>query len=122
MQIVGFLMRRLKCLPTYPPHLCSKTGGFGGTHFLIFDPKRRLWILVRTVSARRFLLVLGTKIKKKYQYFFPPENFLFFEETKAPVYACFSKYNCTCIYRVFCKKMNFSNVKRTTFSDGNLRQ
>ena len=40
--------------PSYPT-LYSKTGVYRGIHiFLIFDPKHRLWVLVRTASARRF--------------------------------------------------------------------
>ena len=42
----------------YTPHtplLYSKTGVIRGIHiFLIFDPKHRLWVLVRTASARWF--------------------------------------------------------------------
>ena len=37
----------------YTPLLYSKTGVCRGIHiFLIFAPKHRLWVLVRTASAR----------------------------------------------------------------------
>ena len=39
----------------YTPLVYSKTGVYRGIHyFLIFAPKHRLWILVRTASVRRF--------------------------------------------------------------------
>ena len=39
----------------YTPLLYSKTGVFRGIHFfLIFAPKHRSWVLVRTASLRRF--------------------------------------------------------------------
>ena len=39
----------------YTPLLNSKTGAYRGIHFfLIFAPKHRLWVLVRTASLRRF--------------------------------------------------------------------
>ena len=42
----------VKCIP---PLLYSKTGVCGGIpNFLIFAPKHRLWVLVRTASLRRF--------------------------------------------------------------------
>ena len=45
-----------KILGIIPVLLYSKTGVYRGiTIFLIFDPKHRLWVLVRTTSPRRFL-------------------------------------------------------------------
>ena len=42
-------------IPPYTPLLNSKTGIYRGIPiFLIFAPKRRLWVLVTTASARRF--------------------------------------------------------------------
>ena len=57
--------------PPYTPLLYSKTGGYRGILcFLIFSPKHRLWVLVRTASLRRFLRVptinVLSKNKKKY--------------------------------------------------------
>ena len=44
-----------KVIPPHTSLLNSKTGVHSGiTIFLIFDPKHRLWVLVRTASARRF--------------------------------------------------------------------
>ena len=43
------------CIPPHTPLLYSKTGVCNGIPiFLIFDPKHRLWELVRTASSRRF--------------------------------------------------------------------
>ena len=43
------------CTPPYTPLLYSKTGVYRGIHiFLIFAPKHRLWVLVRTASLRWF--------------------------------------------------------------------
>ena len=43
--------------PVYPNFICSTTGVDGGIPtFLHIDPKHRLWVLVRTASAR----VMGT--------------------------------------------------------------
>ena len=48
----------VKCVPPQTPLLYSKTGvGSGIPIFLIFAPKHRLWVLVRTASARRFYRV-----------------------------------------------------------------
>ena len=63
------------------PLLYSKTGVCRGIPiFLIFAPKHRLWVLVRTASPRRFLRVptiyVLSKKKEKYQ-FFSAENFHF---------------------------------------------
>ena len=45
----------VKCVPPQTPLLYSKTGVCRGKPiFLIFAPKHRLWVLVRTASARRF--------------------------------------------------------------------
>ena len=45
----------LKSIPPSTPLLYSKTGVYRGILiFLIFALKHRLWILVRTASARRF--------------------------------------------------------------------
>ena len=56
--------------PLYPTFisLYSKTWVCTGiTIFLIFDPKhtRRLWVLVRTASARRFYRVPTTNVEQK---------------------------------------------------------
>ena len=41
----------VKCIPLYTPLLCSKYGVCRGIpFFLIFAPKHRLWVLVRTAS------------------------------------------------------------------------
>ena len=41
--------------PVNPTFIWKKTGVCGGIPiFLIFAPKHRLWVLVRTASARRF--------------------------------------------------------------------
>ena len=46
------------CSPLY-----SRTGVYRGIPiFLSFDPKHRLWVLVRTASARRFLHLRVTTI------------------------------------------------------------
>ena len=48
----------VKCVPPQTPLLYSETGVCRGIPiFLIFAPKHRLWVLVRTASARRFLRV-----------------------------------------------------------------
>ena len=48
----------VKCLPPQTPLSYCENGVFRGNPiFLIFDPKHRLCILVRTVSARRFYYV-----------------------------------------------------------------
>ena len=53
------------------PHFYIAKLGFAGIYlfFLIFAPKHRLWVLVRTASARRFLRVptiyVLSKSKKK---------------------------------------------------------
>ena len=45
----------VNCIPPQTPLLCSKTGVCRGKPiFLIFAPKHRLLVLVRTASARRF--------------------------------------------------------------------
>ena len=45
----------VKYIPPYTPLLYSKTGICRGIPiFLIFAPKHRLWVLVRTASPRRF--------------------------------------------------------------------
>ena len=36
------------------PTLYSEAGVYRGIFFLIFAPKHRLWVLVRTASLRRF--------------------------------------------------------------------
>ena len=42
-------------IPAYTPILHSKTGVCRGIPiFLIFAPKHRLWVLVRTASPKRF--------------------------------------------------------------------
>ena len=58
-------------MPAYTPlsYTSSKTGVCRGIpFFLIFAPKHRLWVLVRTASARRFsrvptIYVLSKNIK-----------------------------------------------------------
>ena len=48
----------VQCISPYIPLLYSKTGVCRGIHiFLIFALKHRLWVLVRTTSARRFYRV-----------------------------------------------------------------
>ena len=45
----------VECLPPYTPLLYSKTGVCRGIPiFLIFAPKHRLWVLIRTASPRQF--------------------------------------------------------------------
>ena len=45
----------IKSIPSHTPLLYSKTGVYMSIPiFLIFDPKHRLWALVRTTLARRF--------------------------------------------------------------------
>ena len=45
----------VKCIPPQTPLLYRKTGVCRGIPiFLIFAPKHRLWVLVRTASVRRF--------------------------------------------------------------------
>ena len=45
----------VKCIPPHTPLLFRKTGVYRGILiFLIFDPKHRLWVLVRTSFLRRF--------------------------------------------------------------------
>ena len=42
----------VKCIPPYTPLLYSKTGVYRGIlFFLIFAPKHRLWVLVRTEAV-----------------------------------------------------------------------
>ena len=44
----------VKCISPHTRLLYSKTGVYRSiTYFLISDPKHRLWVLVRTASARR---------------------------------------------------------------------
>ena len=40
--------------PLNPTFIRQNWGMEGYTYFLIFAPKHRLWVLVRTASARRF--------------------------------------------------------------------
>ena len=48
----------VKCIPHQTPFLYRKTGVCRGIPiFLIFAPKHRVWVLVRTALARRFLRV-----------------------------------------------------------------
>ena len=48
----------VKCIPPQTPLLYRKTGVYVGiTKFLIFAPKHRLWVLIRTTSARLFLRI-----------------------------------------------------------------
>ena len=62
-------------IPSYTPLLYSKTGVCRGMHiFLIFVPKHRLWVLIRTVSARGFERVLTINVLSKHikiNQFFP---------------------------------------------------
>ena len=45
----------VECIPPWTPLLYSKTGVCRGIPiFVIFAPKHRLWVLIRTVLARRF--------------------------------------------------------------------
>ena len=45
----------VKCIPRLTPLLYKKIGGITGMpFFLIFSPKHRLWVLVRTGSSRLF--------------------------------------------------------------------
>ena len=65
----------------YTPLLYSKTGVCRGiTIFLIFASKHRLWVLVRTASARRFLRVPTIYVlsKNKKNIIFSDEIFNFF--------------------------------------------
>ena len=56
----------VKCIPHYTPLLYSKTGVYGRMCiFFIFDPKHRLWVLVRTASARRFQRVPTINVLSK---------------------------------------------------------
>ena len=44
----------VQCIPPHTPLIYSKTGVYRGIPiFLNFDPKHRLWVLVRTTSPRR---------------------------------------------------------------------
>ena len=53
-QVASSLHVYAKYTPLYPP-LYSKTGVWRGIPiFLIFDPKHRLWVLIRTASRRQF--------------------------------------------------------------------
>ena len=47
-----------------PPRLYKKNWGI--SIFLIFNPKHRLWVLVRTASARRFLRVPTINVLSKH--------------------------------------------------------
>ena len=54
----------MKCVPPQTPLLYNKTGECRGIAiFLIFAPKHRLWVLVRTASAVPTIYVLS-KYKK----------------------------------------------------------
>ena len=46
----------VKCIPPHTPDLYNKTGvcSLGIPTFFNFGPKHRLWVLVRTASARQF--------------------------------------------------------------------
>ena len=58
----------MKCIPPQPPLLCGKTGVCRGIPiFLIFAPKYRLWVLVRSRAASAT---------------FSTENFQFFQLKK----------------------------------------
>ena len=86
----------VKCVP---PLLFSKTGVCRGIPiFLIFAPKHRLWVLVRTASLRRFYEEVRTcthnlcfeQKQEKYQ-IFSTENFQFLQFKKKwyITWACF---------------------------------
>ena len=45
----------VKCIHPYTPLLYSKTGVYRSIYiFVIFAPKHRLWVLIRTASPRQF--------------------------------------------------------------------
>ena len=47
--------KSVKCKPPHIPLLYSKTGFYRGIPILLlFAPKHKLWVLVRTASVRRF--------------------------------------------------------------------
>ena len=79
----------VKCIPPKTPLLYSKTGVCRGIPiFLIFDPKHRLWVLVRTASARLGEAVLTCThnlcFEQKYEKYqiFSTENFQFLQLKK----------------------------------------
>ena len=57
----------MKCIPPHTPLLCNKLGAYRGIPiFLTFDPKHRLWVLVRTASVRRSLHVPTINVLSNY--------------------------------------------------------
>ena len=79
----------MQCIPPHIPLLYSKTGVYKGIPiFVIFYPKHRLWVLVRTASltssARRLINVLNSNIEninKENQlkfFIFTTKKFLYF--------------------------------------------
>ena len=56
--IITFVIKKTCPCNVYPlePHFYIEKLGYAGANlfFLIFAPKHRLWVLVRTASARRF--------------------------------------------------------------------
>ena len=80
----------MKCIPPHTPLLYSKNGVNRGIPiFLIFDPKHRLWVLVRTASgfiqfvsdSPEFTQIKSTKIK-----FIPIIKFLIFTGIKICIF------------------------------------
>ena len=75
MQFSGETVRQesmsVKCVPPQIPRFYSKIGVCRGIpFFLIFAPKHRLWVHVRTASARRFLTCTHNLcFEQKYQIF-----------------------------------------------------
>ena len=66
----------VKCIPPHTPLLYSETGVYRGiAFFLIFDPKHRLWVLVRTGSNVYPQSMFGAKKMKILDFF---HFFLFF--------------------------------------------
>ena len=48
----------MECIPPYTPVLYSKTGVYRGISISsIFDPKHRLWVLVRITLPRQFFSI-----------------------------------------------------------------
>ena len=75
----------MKSIPFHTPLLYRNIGVYRGIpNFLIFVPKHRLWVLVRTASTRRFLRVPTINVlsrnKKNIKIF--SENFHFLQLMK----------------------------------------
>ena len=66
-----------------PTFIYSKTGACWGIPiFLIFDPKHRFWVLVRTASPRRFPTIYVMNKNIKNIRIFTDENFQFLQLKK----------------------------------------